>query len=108
MPGPTTAEEALAWIKEAMAAKRYITHQHFDKRRQERRFSIFDAHRVVETATACESYDAPRTFAGGTAWRVTGTDLKEAEAMVGVEAFKDHLGRRVLLVTIMDGPEVTK
>lgn len=101
MPGPGTETEALAWIQEAMAAARYIAHPHFDKRCRERQFTIFDARRIVATATACEAYSAPRIFADGTCWRLTGTDTDERVAQIGVEAFKDYLGRRVLLLTIM-------
>jgi hypothetical protein len=103
MPGPATPEEALDWMREAMGTGRYITHAHFDRRCRERGFSIFDARRVVETCTACDSFTPERIFAGGTAWRVTGLDTDGDVAMLGVEAFRDNLGRRVLLVTIMDG-----
>jgi hypothetical protein len=59
-----------------------------------------ESHRYVY----CVQFIHPeRIFAGGTAWRVTGLDTDGNVAMVGVEAFRDNLGRRVLLVTIMDG-----
>ena len=101
MPGPGTETEALAWIMEAMEAGRYIAHPHFDKRCRERQFTVFDAKRIVATATVCTAYVAARTFAGGTSWRLTGIDTDDREAQIGVEAFVDHLGRRVLLLTIM-------
>jgi hypothetical protein len=102
MPGPTTADVALAWIKEAMAAGHYWALPHFDKRCRERSFTIFDAKRLIATATACEPYAAQRSFRGGTAWRLTGMDTDEGWAILGVEAYAS-LGRRILLVTIMDG-----
>jgi hypothetical protein len=41
-------------------------------------------------------------LADGTCWRVTGTALDGTGAKIGVEAFRDHLGRQVILITIMD------
>jgi len=34
---------------------------------------------------------------------VTGTALDGTTAKVGVEAYKDHLGNQITLITIMDG-----
>lgn len=42
-------------------------------------------------------------LAGGTSWRVTGIALDGTFAKVGVEAYRDHLGRQIILLTIMDG-----
>lgn len=103
--GPLTEPEALEWVKDAMNSSRYWTHPHFEKRCRERGSTIFDARKVIETATECKKYDAPRSHAGGTSWRLIGLDVDGVKTMVGVEAFKDYLGRRVLLITIMDGPE---
>jgi len=41
-------------------------------------------------------------LAGGTAWRVFGRDSDGDPAALGVEAFLDNLGRRILLITIME------
>ena len=102
MSGPTDAVDALAWIKDAVAAGRYIPDPHFYRRCDERGFTIFDAKRIVATATKCEPYDAEILLANGTAWRITGTDTDGSEAKLGVEAFEDHLGQRVIIITIMD------
>ncbi|MDX2092984.1 MAG: hypothetical protein SFX73_34385 [Kofleriaceae bacterium] len=103
MPGPKTPAEALPWIQDAMSCGRYILDAHFQKRVQERRFSLHDAKKVVATATACIPYADGPVLAGGTTWRVVGTDLDGATAQLGVEAYKDHLGKWVIVVTIMDG-----
>jgi hypothetical protein len=102
MPGPATSKEALVWIREAMVAKRYLVDPHFQKRCRQRGFSVFDAKRIVATATACVPYQGGPALAGGTSWRVTGQAADESVASVGVEAFRDHLGNRVILITIMD------
>ena len=103
MPGPTSAPAALSWIQEAIAAHRYIVDPHFDKRARLRSFSVFDAKKIIATATSCERYQDGTPLAGGTSWRVTGTALDGTVAKLGVEAFKDHLGRQIILITIMDG-----
>ena len=85
-----------------MAAGRYIPDPHFYKQCKKRGFTTFDAKRIVATATKCEPYGAEILVANGTAWRITGTDTDGSEAKLGVEAFEDHLGQRVILITIMD------
>lgn len=102
MPGPATSADALVWIREAMAAGRYLVDPHFRKRCAQRGFTVFDARKIVQTATSCRSYRADQLLAGGTSWRITGSATDASEAMVGVEAFQDHLGNRVILITIMD------
>jgi hypothetical protein len=104
VPGPKTAAEALVWIQEAFTATpaRYIVDPHFQKRCLQRGFSIFDAKKIASTATNCEPYDDGKPLAGGTCWRVGGTALDGMEAKLGVEAFRDHLGRQVIVITIMD------
>ena len=103
MPGPTNAADALTWIQEAIAAGRYIIDAHFEKRAKARSFSVNDAKKIIGTATACDVYPDATLLAGGTAWRVTGTALDATTAKVGVEAYKDHLGKQIILITIMDG-----
>lgn len=102
MPGPTNEAEALAWIQEALASAHYVIDPHFQKRALERGFSIFDAKRIAVSASRCELYADGTPLAGGSCWRVTGTALDGTVAKIGVEAFRDHLGRQVILITIMD------
>ncbi len=103
MPGPTNAPDALSWIQEAVTASRYIVDPHFEKRARVRRFSVFDAKKIIATASVCEPYPDGVPLAGGTSWRVTGLALDGTAAKVGVEAYRDHLGRQIILITIMDG-----
>lgn len=51
----------------------------------------------------CEPCEDGPLLAGGTPWRLTGTALDGSVAKVGVEAYRDHLGRQIVLITIMDG-----
>lgn len=103
MPGPTNTADALVWIQEAITAGRYIVDAHFEKRARTRRFSVNDAKKIIATATSCAEYPDATILAGGTTWRVTGTALDGTTAKVGVEAYKDHLGKQIILITIMDG-----
>jgi len=103
MPGPTNAADALVWIKEAITAGRYIVDAHFEKRARTRSFSVNDAKKIIATATSCAEYVDAKRLAGGTSWRVTGTALDGSTAKIGVEAYKDHLGKQIILITIMDG-----
>ncbi len=103
MPGPSSAAEALPWIQDAIAANRYIVDAHFTKRAKLRSFSVFDARKIIATALSCERYLDGTPLARGTCWRVTGTALDGSVARLGVEAYKDHLGKQIILITIMDG-----
>lgn len=103
MPGPTNPADALAWIQEAITDGRYIVDAHFEKRARTRKFSVNDAKKIIATATSCSEYPDATILAGGTSWRVTGTALDGTTAKVGVEAYKDHLGKQIILITIMDG-----
>lgn len=98
--GPTTSAEALAWAQEAMRAHRYLSDPHFDGRCRQRQLSVRDARSAILGATRCIPYADHTPLAGGTCWRILGPDTDGEETGVGVEAFLDHLGRRVLLVTI--------
>jgi hypothetical protein len=102
MPGPATEADALAWIQGAVKSARYIVDAHFHLRARQRGFSLFDAKAIVATAVACERYAEGTPLASGTCWRLTGTALDGTLAKVGAEAFLDHLGRQVILITIMD------
>ena len=103
MAGPTQPKSALVWIRDAVRQGLYLPTPHFEQRCAQRRYSIFDAKKVVETATRCEPYIDHAPQAGGTGWRIFGNDSDGEPAMLGVEAYRDNMGRRVLLITIMDG-----
>jgi hypothetical protein len=38
---------------------------------------------------------------GGTSWRITGPDYDGDPLRVGMETYEDHLGKKVLLVTVL-------
>ncbi|MFI5298266.1 MAG: hypothetical protein ACHREM_09230 [Polyangiales bacterium] len=103
MSGPRTSADALVWIREAVATSRYLTDPHFEQQARKRRFDVHDAKKIIATATACEPYTGQPLRADGTSWRVTGKALDGSTAKLGVEAFLDHLGKRVIFITIMDG-----
>jgi hypothetical protein len=98
---PTTASEALVWAKEAMIAGRYLVDPHVRKRMVERAVEWRSIWYALKNAAVCLPY-APDGGGrlGGTSWRVIGPDHDGEDVTVGVETFVDHLGRRVLLLTV--------
>lgn len=103
MPGPKSAADALVWIQTAVAQNKYILDSHLVRRLRQRGYSVLDVKKIIATATACVAYAGGPNLAGGTGWRVTGTDLDGDPGKVGVEAYKDHLGKWALLITVMEG-----
>jgi hypothetical protein len=97
--GPAEATEALRWVQEAIAGGRYITHPHLERRFIQRRITLWELKQAVQRATSCVPYER-KAIAGGTSWRVVGTTRDGETLTVGIEAFVDHLGRRVLLITV--------
>jgi len=85
-----------------MVDGRYLAHPHFERRCRERNFGIADVRQVIATATSCVSYPDARSFHDGTSWRIVGQDTDGTTSALGVETFRDHMGRRVLLITVMD------
>jgi hypothetical protein len=84
-----------------MTARRYIVDPHVHKRLQDRKMTFRSIRYAIRNATTCVAYAPDREpLAGGTSWRVTGPDFAGDETSVGVETFEDHLGRRVILVTV--------
>jgi hypothetical protein len=103
MRGPKTKGEALAWAQEAMQRARYrLAESHFGERSEARNFTIFDAKRVIATATKCEPYASGQPRNGGSCWRIFGEDLDGVMTGVGIELFRDHLGKVIVLVTLVD------
>jgi hypothetical protein len=100
--GPKSEEEALAWIKEAVPAGRYVPAVHFQQRLIERHFDMFDVFSAVERATRLLAYDREAVH-GGTCWRLFGPDVDGTrEVALGFEAFLDKKRRRVVLCTLFD------
>jgi len=71
------------------------------KRLRERNISERSIWYAIRNATTCIAYVPDRTpLAGGTCWRITGPDAEGEVTWVGVETFVDHLGRRLLVITV--------
>jgi hypothetical protein len=101
VPGPKTSAEALAWVQEAVAAGRYLVHEpHFSRRCADRNVSLPDWKKAVREARSCDQYAHRDPTCGGTNWRVTGQDIEGDDLTIAVEAFRDRLGQRVLLITV--------
>jgi hypothetical protein len=98
---PTIASEALVWTKEAMIAGRYLVDPHVRKRMVKRAVEWRSIWYAIKNATVCLPYTPDNgDHLGGTSWRVVGADHNSEEITIGVETFVDHLGRRVLLLTV--------
>jgi hypothetical protein len=98
--GPSTADEALRWAREALGNGRYWVVDHAEARKQQRRISVADMKSIIKRATACEAYPDGTPRFGGTCWRMTGPSLDEIETALGVEVYVDHLGKRLVVVTV--------
>jgi hypothetical protein len=55
---------------------------------------------AIKNATSCVPYIPKRQLTDGTPWRITGVDHEGTTTSVGVETFLDHLGRRLMIVTV--------
>lgn len=100
---PKTAAEALAWAREAMVSKprRYLFDTHVYLRMHDRNISDRSIWYALKNATSCKEYVPEKgRLTDSTAWRITGADHEGVETSVGVETFVDHLGRRMLIITV--------
>lgn len=100
---PKTSAEALAWAQEAMTStpRRYLMDTHVYRRLSDRNITERSIWFAIKNATACITYVPDRgLLTDGTAWRITGPDHEGDETSVGVETFLDHLGRRLLIITV--------
>jgi hypothetical protein len=100
---PTNPTDALAWAQEAITSnpRRCIYDTHVYKRLRERRISERSIWYAIRNATSCIVYIPDRKpLACGTCWRITGPDAEGEVTSVGVETFVDHLGRRLLVITV--------
>ncbi len=100
---PLTEADALSWAREAMTStpRRYIYDAHVYKRMRERNMTERSIFFAIRNATLCARY-VPENgqLTDGTAWRITGPDHLGETTSVGVETFVDHLGRRLLIITV--------
>jgi hypothetical protein len=98
--GPSTAAEALSWAKAALEAGRYWVVDHAGDRQRQRGVTAADMKNIIKKATTCEAYAAGVPRFDGTCWRVTGPSLDEIATSIGVEVYIDHLGKRLVIVTV--------
>ncbi len=98
---PKTAAEALVWAQEAMIARRYIVDAHAYLRKHQRNITDRSVWYAIKNATDCKPYEPENgPLTDGTAWRIIGPDHEEEKTSVGVETFVDHLGRRLMIITV--------
>ncbi|MBI4956095.1 MAG: hypothetical protein HY908_29010 [Myxococcales bacterium] len=100
---PRTPEDALAWAKAAMISvpRRYIIDGHVYTRLAQRRMTDRSIWFTIKNATICAAYVPDRPcLTDGTSWRITGPDEDDEPTSVGVETFVDHLGERLLIITV--------
>jgi hypothetical protein len=100
---PTTAADALAWAQEAMTCtpRRYLLDTHVYIRMRDRNMSDRSIWYAIKNATRCVPYVPDRgRLTDGTAWRISGPDHEGEETSVGVETFIDHLGCRLMIITV--------
>jgi hypothetical protein len=98
--GPSTADEALKWAREALGSGRYWVVDHARDRQRQRGVTAADMKSIIKKATGCEAYTGGVPRFGGTCWRVTGPSLDEVATAIGVEVYVDHLGKRLIIVTV--------
>lgn len=100
---PKSPEEALAWAQAAMTSspRRYLIDTHVYIRLAQRQMTDRSIWYAIKNATTCSSYLPDRPLlTDGTSWRITGLDHEGVSTSVGVETFVDHLGNRLLIITV--------
>jgi hypothetical protein len=100
---PTTPTDALTWAREAISShpRRCILDTHVYKRLRQRNMSERSIWATIRNARSCAPYVPERgPLAAGTSWRIAGPDDEGEMTSVGVETFLDHLGRRLLVITV--------
>jgi hypothetical protein len=66
----------------------------------QRGITAADMKSSIKKATGCEAHAGGIPRFGGTCWRVTGPSLDEIATAIGVEVYVDHLGKRLIVVTV--------
>ncbi|MBK6519752.1 MAG: hypothetical protein IPM79_39785 [Polyangiaceae bacterium] len=81
--------------------RRYLLDSHVYLRLSQRRMTDRSIWFAIKNATACSEYVPDRPLlTNGTSWRITGPDDEGVSTSVGVETFVDHLGNRLLIITV--------
>jgi hypothetical protein len=76
---------------------------HARDRQRQRGVTVADMKSIIKNATGCEAYSDGVPRFGGTYWRVTGPSLDEISTTIGIEVYVDHLGKRLIIVTVLIG-----
>lgn len=100
---PKSPEDALAWAQAAMTStpRRYLIDTHVYGRLAQRQMTDRSIWFAIKNATTCSPYSPDRPLlTDGTSWRITGPDHEGDATSVGVETFVDHLGNRLLIITV--------
>lgn len=97
---PENSDGARQWIQGAFREGCYSLARHFDERLKERNLTLRDVRHVIERPIHVEPYTGmPQQ--GGSCWRVSGHALDfSTEIRVGVEAYLDSQGHRIILCTL--------
>ena len=95
-----TPTEALVAARKAVENRRFFISDHAALRSGQRKITVFDMKHVVHTATDCTPYPDGIPRAGGTCWRLSGTDLDGDDATLGIELVHDHLGNCAVVITV--------
>jgi len=98
MPGPQTAEEALAWAKDAISNGKHWFSGHCETRFRQRGITHRDARNAIMNASQCAAY-AGTPQNGGTCWRIEGPSLDATSITVGVETYLD-VAKRIIVITV--------
>lgn len=81
--------------------RRYLLDTHVHVRMRDRNISDRSIWYAIKNATSCVPYAPERgQLTNGTAWRISGPDHEGEPTSVGVETFLDHLGRRLMIITV--------
>ncbi|MFO0756578.1 MAG: hypothetical protein U0359_08815 [Byssovorax sp.] len=81
--------------------RRYLFDTHVYIRMHQRNVSDRSIWYAIKNATSCLPYVPDRgQLTDGTAWRISGPDHEGDLLSVGVETFLDHLGRRLMIITV--------
>ncbi len=98
---PTTSAAALAWVKVAAKANRFVPTVHFNQQARARKVEFDSAKAALLRARRVEPYPAmPEN--GGTCWRVFGRGLEGEQLAIGVELFLDANEEWAILCTVID------
>jgi hypothetical protein len=83
-----------------LGSGRYWVVDHARDRQRQRGITVADMKSIIKKATSCEAYPDGIPRFSGTCWRMAGPSLDEITTAIGVEVYVDHLGKRLIVVTV--------